>query len=239
MEKVIYTLWRPEGVDAGRYAQQLQQELAPRLLALPNLRDLKLNLVDADVAPAAGLRQQQAEAPADALVQVWLDSAIARFRAPVDAAIDAAAAHADAYLVTESQPIRNTRHRPAPGTRTHGFSQIALLKRPPALPYTSWLDIWHNAHTTVAIETQSTFEYLQNVVIRALTPKARPVDAIVEECFPPVAMTDPQTFFDAAGDEEKFQRNLQRMMDSVGRFIERGQIDVLPTSQYQLRCGFE
>ena len=91
--------------------------------------------------------------------------------------------------------------------------------------------------TPVAIETQSTFEYRQNVVVRALTPGARPYDAIVEECFPPQAMDNPQAFFDAVGDEQKFQRNLDRMMASVGRFLDLGTIDVLATSQYRLTPG--
>ena len=57
-------------------------------------------------------------------------------------------------------------------------------------------------------------------------------DAFVEECFPAAAMTDPLVFFDAAGDGERFQHNLDRMMDSVHRFIDMDQLDVLPTSQY-------
>jgi hypothetical protein len=45
-------------------------------------------------------------------------------------------------------------------------------------------------------------------------------------------MNDPLAFFDAPGEPDKFKRNLDRMMDSVGRFINMGQIDVVPTSQY-------
>ena len=48
-------------------------------------------------------------------------------------------------------------------------------------------------------------------------------------------MTDPQAFFDAAGDEDKFQRNLQAMMESCQRFIDFDKIDVIPTSQYLVR----
>lgn len=236
MEKVIYTLWRPADSDAESFGQQLREQLAPQLLAMGNVRGLQFNLDDAAVKPAAGVRQLHLKPAIDALLQVWLDSAISAYRAPVDAAIAAVASRYDAYLVTESQPVRNTRHPPAAGARTFGFAQIALLSRPAALPYQSWLDIWHNSHTAIAIETQSTFEYIQNVVVRALTPGARPYDAIVEECFPPEAMSDYPTFFDAPGDEAKFRRNLQRMMESVSRFIEAGKLDVLPTSQYRFKA---
>ena len=232
MEKVIYTLWKHPEQSTEAFAAALRGPLALQLLPLS--RGLQVNVDDTDVAPAAGIRQI-ADAPLpDALLQVWLDSAIALRRAPVDAAIAATAGRFDAYLVTESQPLRNERYPPIPGQRSYGFAQIALLKKPQRLGYAEWLANWHDGHTPVAIETQSTFEYIQNVVVRALTPGARPYDAIVEECFPPSAMSDPHAFFDAVGDAEKFQRNLDRMMASVDRFLDLGTIDVLATSQYRI-----
>lgn len=231
MEKVIYLAWRKPDTDVEVFAEQLRSELAPRLQE-GGARSLRLNLADSAVRPAMGLRQACLKPPPDALIQLWLDSAITRFREPVDSAVAALCSRHAAYLVTESQPLRNLKHPPAPGTRTEGFAQVALLRRPAKQAYEAWLDVWHNSHTDIAIETQSTFEYIQNVVVRPLTANAPPVDAIVEECFPPGAMTDYKVFFDAPGDEVKFKRNLQRMMESVSRFIEPGSLDVVPTSQY-------
>nr|WP_233575852.1 EthD domain-containing protein [Noviherbaspirillum saxi] len=108
----------------------------------------------------------------------------------------------------------NTRFPPMPGERTAGFAQLAFLKRPPRLTPEAWLDIWHNQHTPVAIDTQDNFLYMQNVVVRPFTYAAPPYDAIVEECFSSAAMSDPHAFFDASGDDEKFKRNLQAMMES-------------------------
>ena len=96
--------------------------------------------------------------------------------------------------------------------------------------------MWHGHHTRVAIDTQDNFLYVQNVVVRALTHAAPGYDAIVEECFPAAAMTDPHAFFDAVGDDEKFQRNVAEMMDSCGRFIDFDKIDVVPTSQYVVKA---
>lgn len=50
-------------------------------------------------------------------------------------------------------------------------------------------------------------------------------------------MTDPMAFFDAPGDEAKFQQNLAAMMDSCNRFIDFDKLDVLPTSQYVLKAA--
>lgn len=233
MEKIIYLLWRDPRQDAGTYAIQLRERLGPALQAA-GARHLCLNLDDADVRAASALRQKTLDVQPDAIAQVWVDSAIAFLRRDVDAVIGAHAARHAAYLVTESAAIVNRTHPPQPGTRTYGFAQIAFLRRPPRLAYAEWLDIWHNSHTRVGIETQSNFEYRQNVVIRALSADAPAIDALVEECFPPAAMQDPYVFFDAVGDEAKFQRNLDAMMKSVHRFIDMDAIDVVPTSQYQM-----
>jgi len=233
MEKLIYILWRDPAETPDAYAQRLRSSLSAGLRDA-GARGLKINVADSAVTPAAGLRQMHLLPQADAFANVWVDSAIASLRAPVDAVIAMHSLRHAAYLVSESQPLRNRRRPPQAGERTEGFAQMALLKRPAKLDYEAWLDIWHNSHTKVAVETQSNFEYIQNLVVRRLTPDGPAYDAIVEECFPAAAMTDPYTFFDAAGDEAKFQHNLKRMMDSVARFIDMDQLDVVPTSQYQM-----
>jgi hypothetical protein len=231
MEKVIYLLWRDPAVKPEDFAAHLHGRLRQEVEAAGALR-LKLNVADADVARAVGLKQVMLKPQPEALAQVWVDSAIRHFRASVDEAVGRACERYAAYLVTESQPIVNVKHPPQPGQRTFGFAQVALLRKPGALACADWLEVWHDSHTHVAIETQSTFEYVQNVVIRPLTPGAPAIDAIVEECFPPEAMTDFKAFFDAPGDETRFKANFQRMLQSVARFIEPGKIDVIPTSQY-------
>ncbi|MFN5902520.1 MAG: EthD domain-containing protein [Novosphingobium sp.] len=100
------------------------------------------------------------------------------------------------------------------------------------MSHAEWLSLWQDSHTQVAIETQANFEYVQNLVVRTLTEGAPPYVAIVEECFPEAALTDPFVFFDAVGDPAKFKANLDRMMESCDRFIDRGTIDVIPTGQY-------
>ncbi len=109
---------------------------------------------------------------------------------------------------------------------------MAFLTRPPRLTHAEWLDLWQDRHTLVAIETQANFEYVQNLVVRPITENAPPYVAIVEECFPEAALTDPFAFFDAVGNPARFKANLDRMMESCDRFIDRGTIDVIPTGQY-------
>ena len=46
------------------------------------------------------------------------------------------------------------------------------------------------------------------------------------------AMTDPNVFFDAVGDDELLARRQQEMFESVQRFIDMETIEVIPTSRY-------
>ncbi|HJV27663.1 MAG TPA: EthD domain-containing protein [Aromatoleum sp.] len=235
MEKVVYVVWRDSATSPEAFRERLRNGVADKLLTL-GARGVQVNVADDAVQPAAGLRQVRTRPQMEGLVSVWMDSAIEQFRKPFDEAIEAVSARIAGYLVTESNPIRNTRFPPKPGERTAGFSQLAFLKRPPRLTHEAWLDVWHNSHTQIAVDTQDNFQYVQNVVVRPLTYGAPAFDAIVEECFPAAAMTDPHAFFDAVGDEEKLQRNVQAMMDSCHRFIDFDKIDVLPTSQYVVKA---
>jgi len=235
VEKVIYALWRDPNRSREDFNEGLRGAAARRLLEA-GVRGLRLNLTDAAVDPAAALRQTNTRPQIEAVAQVWLDVAHDEFRAPVDAILRVAASRVASWLVTESEPIRNTLHPPRPGERTEGWSQVCFLQRPSHLTPEAWREIWHGSHTRVAIDTQSNFEYVQNTIVRALTPAAPPYSAMVEECFPAAAMTDPQTFFNAVDDPARFKSNTEAMAASCQRFIDFDKIDVIPTSQYVIRA---
>lgn len=235
MEKIIYAVWRRDGESREELNRRMLDETAKKLLALPNIRGLRFNLRDKDVDRANGLCRPVTEPEIDAAVQVWLDVSHDAFRAPVDAVLRETASDIAAWLVLQSSVIPNTRHPSEEGKRTAGWSQFCFLQQPGHLDYDQWRYNWQVLHTPVAIDTQDNFEYLQNLVIRPLIPGPIPYVAIVEECFPADAMDDPQVFFDAPGNQAKFEANLQAMIESCDRFIDQTRIDVLPTSQYELR----
>lgn len=234
MEKLIYVLWRDPRSGAAEFHRRLREELAPQLLER-GARGLVLNL--ADEAARGAAPEFHSCAPAmEAFVSVWLDSANRAWRQPADEALGQLGGRVASYVVSESQPLLNTRFAAAPGERTPGFVQIALFRRPPRVAREAWLDIWLESHTRVAIDTQDTFLYVQNVVGRALNFDAPRYDAIVEEGFPPAAVGDLRAFFDAAGDEAKFQRNQALMRESCARFIDFDKLDVVQTSQYVIKA---
>jgi hypothetical protein len=231
VEKVVVALWAPDPDDLEGFNARLRDTLVPSLISL-GATGVRLNLQDARVAAGAALRQINSHPPIAAAVQFWLPTANARFRREIDGRLAACAHRFAAWLAVESTIIANSAHPPAPGRPTSGFAQLAWLGTPPRLTYPAWLEAWQGAHTPVAVETQANFEYVQNLFVHPLTADAPEIAAMVEECFPIAALTDPQVFFDASGDQAKYERNLAAMMASCQRFIDFDRIDVMVTSQY-------
>ena len=123
------------------------------------------------------------------------------------------------------------------GERSPGLANMALLRRPADLDEATWLSWWHGSHTQVAIDTQSTFGYVQNYVVRGLTPDAPALSAIVEEQFPIEAVGSLHAFFGAADDADLSDR-MQKMVASTSSFGASTNIDAVPTSRYRYRSPF-
>lgn len=219
-------------VADDEWCDRLRGQVAQQLLDL-GLPGLAVNVKDAEVR-AALMTLTVLDPPVVAVVSMWTEQC---YGEQVRAALDLLAAEADrtaAYLVTESVPLP---HRDAPGVRTPGLANVALLRRPADLDAETWRSRWHIGHTPVAIETQATFGYTQNEVVRALTPDAPALAAIVEELFPIEAVGDLQAFFGAADDADLADR-LSRMVASTSSFGASENIDTVPTSRYVLRSPF-
>ena len=232
MEKMIYALWKHESESVSDFKDRLLGTVSETLVTL-GVRKLLVSVVDQDVAPAESLRMITTRPPVQGIVSLWVDTA--NDRSPITSVLKGAASHIAGYLVTESMPIVNTEHAVSDGERVPGMNSVVFLKKPPRLTYEYWLEAWLDSHTKIAIDTQSTFGYKQNVIVRPLTDAAPPYDAIVEENFPEAAMTDNQAFYNATGDEEKCRKNEQAMMESCVRFIDFDKLDRIIMSEYIIK----
>jgi hypothetical protein len=227
MEKLMYAVWRPDATPVPEFRRTMLESTAPALLAL-GVRGLAVNLADDRAVP--GLRISRLD-PAGT-VGVWVDTALERLR--IESLLHAVTSRLAGWLVLESVPLVNTRHVVAPGERIPGLYTVAFLEKPDALSCDEWLTRWQGGHTRVAIETQSTFAYIQNVLVRAVTPGAPPWTAIVEEAFPAEAATDPMVFYRARSPEELAEHQ-RRMMESCATFIDFDRLETHPMSAYVLR----
>ncbi|CAN7435431.1 EthD domain-containing protein [Mycolicibacterium frederiksbergense] len=227
MEKVMVTL-RSTSADE-QWCTRLRTRVAGQLSEL-DLAGLTVNVRDA-VVSASMMTLTTLDPPVSAVVSIWTQQ---YYGAALRTALDLLAAESQesaAYLVTESVPVAGP--DVAPSARTPGLANVALLRRPQDMDVATWLHRWHVDHTPVAIATQATFGYTQNTVVRALTPDAPPIDAIVEELFPIEAVSDLHAFFGAADDADLGDR-MGAMAASVARFGADRDIDTVPTSRYVL-----
>ena len=227
MEKLVYLLWAGHEGEAA-LNKALLGPVKDQLMALAADR-LQVNVFDETVQQGAKLRQHSMRPGPSALVSFWVNSA--HIRKPFEAVLETVAPRIAGYAVTESTVLPIT-ERQTDGKRTKGFSQLALIQRPPRVTHEYFMDTWQGSHTWVGVETQSNFYYCQNIVNRHLTVGSPQFFCIVEECFPIEAMTDPHVFYDAKNQSE-FQERLDRMMNSCDRFIDRDKIEVLVTSEYR------
>ena len=65
-----------------------------------------------------------------------------------------------------------------------------------------------------------------------------PISAIVEELFPPEAISDLHAFFGAADDDDLRDR-MERMLASTAAFGANQNVDTVPTSRYVYRSPFD
>jgi hypothetical protein len=234
MEKLLYPLWKPPALSGDDFRDKLLQQLAPPLAKLEGVHGLRLCVADSAVA-AATARRIESHAPVpDAMLSLWVDYAGAA--QSWEQLIDSHVGRKSAYLVAEAEPlVSQHRHPSKPGERVYGMCHVVFMSPPATMDKQQWLAIWKDSHTQVAIDTQSTFGYRQNLVVRQLRDDAVPCHAIVEENFPPEAMTSDHAFYASGGDEALLKSNMVAMIESCSRFIDFEQIDVIPMSEYLIK----
>ncbi len=227
----MYALWKPDATESDGFRDELLGTLAPALQALPCVQGLRLCVADSAVAAAQGRRMESHAPLPDAMVSIWVDDGGAK--AQWEPLLAAAAQRFAGYLVAEAEPlVAREAHPSKPFERQYGMCHVVFMSPPESLSRQEWFSVWKDSHTQVAIETQSTFGYRQNVVVRVLTDGALASDAIVEENFPPEAMASDHAFYATGGDEALLKEHMEAMMASCSRFIDFAHIDVIPMSEY-------
>jgi hypothetical protein len=212
MEKIACVLWKPAGIADDAFAAELRAA-APEL-ARHGALHLRVNAVDGHVAAGGAVRVGRMDPPKSGFVTFWLDEADLAREKLLDA-LAARCARVAAYLVVESIPLRNTTHLAGDD-----------------ISYQQFIERWHREHRAVALETQSTFGYVRNEIVRALTPGAPEWAAVVEESFPIEALTDPAVWYAAAGSPQRLERHRKRMIDSCLAFLALDRVDSHPMSEY-------
>jgi hypothetical protein len=219
MEKIAIQLWKKNDINEDEFKNFLVKKV-PSSLA---------DIVDKDVQAAYGLIQSSYPPSPDAIVFLKVKSLFHSERE--FKVFESFSKKVFSYVVSESKIIEADESKNL-NKRTEGFSQIVFLEKPKQMDRFSWFDHWTHYHTEIAIETQSNFIYTQNTVVRNLQKESPNFIAIIEECFPEGAMSDPEEFYAAKGNKELLEKNLGLMMASCEKFIDFSKIEVIPTSRY-------
>jgi hypothetical protein len=215
--KLMFAVW---GDDlSGLHSPDLHGRLAAAGVAR-----LQVNVADEHVERA--MRISTFEPGIDGFVSVWTSSD----PAPIAAALQGVADKVVGWEVEERRPIAPPEHWD--GARLDGLANIAVLRRPEELTQDEWLHRWRVEHTPVAIATQATFGYSQNLVVARVTDDTPHVSALVEELFPTAAIDDMHAFYGSGGDDAELSSRVDRLMESVARIGADRDLDLVPTSRY-------
>ena len=228
MQKIMACIAQPGNITKSDWSIKITECIAKLDNSFPAC---SYTVADDAVSAADLLVMDNTEHPKDAVISFWVEDAY-----NLEPIYEQLSLLGDfqSYAVMESSPLLRTKD----SGRVEGMCQVALLKKPQAMARQDWLDIWLGDHTKIAIDTQSTFGYRQNVVVTALPiplnsePEWPLMDAIVEENFPSIAMTDREAFFDSQGNAEQFEERQQAMMQSCFRFIDFETFDCIPMSEH-------
>jgi hypothetical protein len=231
LEKLCYVIWKRADASGAALRDALLRDAVPALHAA-GASKITVLVADEHAEAVQKARITREGEPIGGLVSLWLDCVDEH--ACIEAILRPHVAKLAGYLVTESVVLPNTTHTAAPGERTPGVTLLALLEKPKRLDFDQWIAIWHGQHSPLALETQCTYLYVRNVVVRALTPGAPPWRGIVEEGFPSEAVTDPMLWYKAEGDPKKMRENLGRMIASVRVFLDIERVESHPLSEYRI-----
>ncbi len=221
MEKLVYVLFGSKPPNPAALATDL---------AAHGARRIAVNVSDEHVAAKLGSRITRLDPTLSAVVSFWLESAFDL--GALERVLAGVSSKLAGYSVLESVALANATHRAAPAQRTPGINMIACIAPKTGQSYDDWLEHWLGEHRRVALETQATYAYVRNIVVRALTPGAPPWKGIVEEGFDAETVGDPMAWYKASGSQQKLQANLGRMIASCQAFLDLDRVESHPFSEY-------
>ena len=227
MEKLVYLISKELDVPGHTLREGLLERVVP-VLRESGGQNISLNVQDEDVAAGDGVRISTSEPPIRAMISFWLENSDDRQAA--EEVLLAESEGLAGYLVAESRPMV---YDPTPGERSRGANLVTRIHKKSDISDEEFTERWTVEHRKVAVETQSTFAYVRNAVLRTLVPGTPECDGIVEESFPIEALSNPHVWYDC-DNEDEYRRRLQRMMDSVNAFLDLGRLESIPMSEYRL-----
>ena len=118
------------------------------------------------------------------------------------------------------------------GETFSGTIQLCCFERREGLSDEALEHIWFTEHVQVAIDTQNTLGYRQNLVLRSSHER---LDGIVEEHFSIEAANSLTAFFADGDDEAKMMSNIHVLTESSERVLDLERSSVIHMTEHRLR----
>jgi len=118
------------------------------------------------------------------------------------------------------------------GKPFEGTMQLCCFQRKENLSDATLRSRWFEQHTGIAIETQQTLGYRQNLVVESGEPF---FDGIVEEYFSYEAATDMTAFFAEGHDETRMWQHIEVLTKSSESFLDLNKSEVIHLTDTRLR----
>ena len=120
----------------------------------------------------------------------------------------------------------------AVGETFGGTMQLCCFQRKENLSDATLRSRWFEQHADIAIETQQTLGYRQNLVLESGEPF---FDGIVEEYFSYEAATDMTAFFADGHDEARMWQHIEALTKSSESFLDLDKSEVIHLTDTRLR----
>jgi hypothetical protein len=224
MQKLVYVVWRPYGLGAADFREQLMADAVPRILK-SDFPAVRVNVADIDATFGVPVRYREGTLAGLLCVQ----TRTMEERRVIEKALQPMTSRLAGYAVQEDVAKARDARTWGDGERTPGAKLVTLFRKAPQLSREEFMRHWTEVHTPLALEVHPQWSFVRHVVVEVLNADAPPYDGIVEEqCRQLEDITDAERYFGSP-------KNIKRIVDSARKFLDMNGVESHIMSEYVLR----
>ena len=226
MAKYIFLIRSPEQLEPLAFRSEVFDRLVPQLLRL-NPEKLKVDLTEVSPPRLAVVPFKRSGL---AMVSVW-DNLADRAQ-QWQAEMAGIGPNVAGYEVTESTPLAYKKDWDD-GKTSPGAVMLTLMRKNPALRREQFMEEWFGHHTPMAMRIHPLWNYIRNVVEKAVIEGSPPMDGIVEEhCRSLRDITNPARYF---GGPLRMLPNMVRVGLHASKFLQISAVENYLVTEYHIR----
>ena len=137
-----------------------------------------------------------------------------------------------AFRVEEAIPVSYAKNWPN-GQPTPGICLLTLFRQRKDIPYSMFIDRWHNSHTPLSLKIHPLWHYNRNVVLKTIAAAENPWGGIVEEHFRQYSdLVNPFKFF---GNPMVILQHMLEVYRDTNSFLDYKTIEPWLVREYHMK----